>query len=273
MAEEQPELFGAARTALQDAQPVNKILQRLLAGLIPIRARAVDLSVIEVDGIEYVVRNDAISDLHVHRRPLEVVGVTEHIGYWKDIRRVLFSSARVTMLCRVARDRLHATWTPVKLADLFRDVVPTLVDQINEASRTGLGGMKVLAPQGNEQDPLEDALNLYKQKLARKAELSLGVAEEAEVALSVRAAEIDPTSLSGQRRAFTAVRAVVEGRAGKPILDPDEDLVARREARSAVGLPLFPGLERAPANHNRNPDPGERRDDRLLDVEVVAIFW
>lgn len=274
MAEEYPELFGTARAAMQDAQPVNKILQRLLAGLIPIRARAINLSVVQVGGVEYVVHNDAISGLDVDRRPLEVVGVTEHIGYWKDIRRVLFSSARVTMLCRVARDGLHASWTPVKLADVFRDVVPTLVDQINEASRTGMGSLALARPQDRQQEALGEALNLYKRKLAGTAGIELGVVEEAEIALAVRAAEIDVSSLSGQRRAFAAVRGVIEGKAGDTILDPDGDLVARREARAAAGLPLFPRLEdMTNSNSPQQPNSTPREDDRLLDVEVVAIYW
>ncbi|MCO7221512.1 hypothetical protein [Klenkia sp. PcliD-1-E] len=274
MVEEYPEVFDtAARAGLRDAEPVNRILQRLLAGLIPIRAKATSLSVIEVDGQEYVVHNDAVAGLEVERRPLEVVGVTEHIGYWKDIRRVLFSSAPVTMLCRVARDGLHQTWTPVKLADVFREAVPTLVDQINEASRTGVGSLGVISGQNAQQELVVRALDFYKEKLLAAAAIELGTAEEVEIAHIARAAGPEASSISGQRRAYAAVREVIERRTGHSVLDPDADLAARQEARVAVGLPLFPGLAATPVLPVRASDPDVRRGDRLLDVEVIAIYW
>lgn len=116
---------------LNDARPMNKVLERLLAGLIPIRAEAVDFEVLVVNGEEYIVYKEAAKEWDGDRRPLVIVGVTEHIAYWKDIRRVLFSDADCRLLCRASRAGLHRSWTPVKLADLFRHVAPDLVDQIN----------------------------------------------------------------------------------------------------------------------------------------------
>jgi hypothetical protein len=274
MADEYPGMLDeAGRRQLRAVEPINKILQHLLAGLIPIRATATNLFVVEVDGADYVVHKDAVSGLGVKARPLEVVGVTEHISYWKDIRRVLFSSAKVTMLCRVARDGIHKTWTPVKLADLFREVVPTLVDQINEASRNGISGLGTTAPQNAGLNTFHLALQSYMEELAAAASIELGDAERAELALVVNRFGSGAPSASAQRRAFTAIRASVQQEAGKPPLDPDADLVARQRARDFAGLPLFPELSENAGVTRRRSDTGSKPDDRLLDVEVVAIYW
>jgi len=100
MAEDYPEMFGVgdALASLEQAKPVNKILQRLLAGLVPIRALALEYTVVEIGGVEYVVHKELTEGLDLPSRPLEIVGVTEHEAYWKDLRRVLFSEAEFIAL-------------------------------------------------------------------------------------------------------------------------------------------------------------------------------
>lgn len=99
MADEYPDMFSASNSldALREVRPINKILQRLLAGLIPIRAEAVDYSVVVLDGAEHVVHRALIEGLDLEARPLQIVGVTEHLAYWRDIRRVLFSEAEFVL--------------------------------------------------------------------------------------------------------------------------------------------------------------------------------
>ncbi len=278
MADESPAIFGQAGTSgqsmLSEALPVNKVLQRLLAGLIPIRAKAVHYSVVAVGASEYVVHNDAIADLEVERHPLEVVGVTEHLGYWKDIRRVLFSSGKFTMLCRVSRDGLQKTWTPVKLADLFGEVAPSLVDQINGASRAGLNGMSAAATDDAHSEAFGRALSIYKDKLLYASGSALSATAEAELFVSIADMKAGATSPSRQRQAFAKVKDVVDATVGGPVIDDDANLRARQEARNEAGLSLFPTLEEQTlANHPHVPGSSDGDDERLLDVEVVAIYW
>jgi hypothetical protein len=274
MSEEYPEMFDTSgRTTLAAAGPVNKVLHRFLAGLIPIRARAVNLSVVEIGGLDYVVHNALLSGLTVEARPLEVVGVTEHLGYWKDIRRVLFSSARVTMLCRVARDGLHQSWTPIKLADLFRDVAPDLVAQLDAASRSGVAPQMAATSARSPHSQLDEALRSYQERLEESSGAPLDAAETAslEEALSELPQDESPST---QRRAFALVRQRVEKKAGSTLLDAQADLVARQEARDSAGLTLFPAFGSTGRPDNKaESQPRRNEDDRLLDVEVVAIYW
>jgi hypothetical protein len=278
MAEEYPAMFDQAGVAgqamLRETQPVNKILQRLLAGLIPIRARAVHYSVVTVGEGEYIVHNDAIADLDVERRPLEVVGVTEHLGYWKDIRRVLFSAGKFTMLCRVSRDGLHKTWTPVKLADLFREVAPTLVDQINEASRAGVSGMGASATEDTHDEVLARALHAYKDKLLVASGSNLDTSVEVELVTTIAELAVESASPSKQRQAFAKIGELINTAVGESSVRGEADLHARQEAREETGLSLFPSLEVQPSTpRSRVSTSHDEKDERLLDVEVVAIYW
>jgi hypothetical protein len=112
MSDEYPEMLGSESTngIMAQARPINRVLQRMLAGLIPLKARAVNLVVIKADGAEYVVDRHALKGLEIDSFPLYVVGVTEHLSYWRDVRRVLFGGAKFTVLGRVARDGLHDSW-------------------------------------------------------------------------------------------------------------------------------------------------------------------
>ncbi|QCQ91771.1 hypothetical protein E7742_11380 [Rhodococcus sp. SGAir0479] len=274
MAKESGELFGSAGQAmLREVGPMNQFIERLLAGLIPIRAKATSLSVIEVDGQEYIVDNRIIDQIDVVRRPLEVVGVTEHIGYWKDIRRVLFSSSRVKVLCRVARDGIHHRWTPVKLAHLFNDVSPELADQINEAGRTGISGLR---DSGASADigVLQQALRFYRQELEKVADVELDGKDRDELDVELQGLSSDGSTSSVQRQAFATVYRAVAAKSGKEeLLNPDADLAARNFARASAGLSLSPAFGSRVEIATHETERSSEADSRLLDVEFVAIYW
>ncbi|MBD8078209.1 DUF6414 family protein [Cellulosimicrobium arenosum] len=276
MAAEYPQMAGPAGLAMLDEiEPVKKVLDRLLAGLIPIRATACNYVVATVDGHEYVVRSSTASELGVPVRPLEIVGVTEHIGYWKDIRRVLFSSGQFKLLCRVARPGLHETWTPVKVAHLFGDVAPSLVEQIDTLSKAGTTGLDGLAS-GHSHPALVRALAAYADQIASMTNQGLRPSAAVEL-IEIAARASDEASPSAQRQAFAAVRELIV--AGNPdsAPTPEQDLDARRIARQLAGLPVLPGgsiVATADSTPEHVADaPADTDVAKLIDVEVVAIYW
>ena len=276
MAAEYPQMAGPAGLAMLDEiEPVKKVLDRLLAGLIPIRATACNYVVATVDGHEYVVRSSTASELGVPVRPLEVVGVTEHIGYWKDIRRVLFSSGQFKLLCRVSRPGLHETWTPVKVAHLFGDVAPSLVEQIDTLSKAGTTGLDGLAS-GQSHLALVRALAAYADQIASMTNQDLRPTAAVEL-IEIAAQTSDEASPSAQRQAFAAVRELLV--AGNPdnAPTPEQDLDARRIARQLAGLPVLPGGS-VVATADSTPEhvavtPTDTDVAKLIDVEIVAIYW
>jgi hypothetical protein len=273
MADDYPGMFAASGSlaVIEEVQPVNKILQRLLAGLIPIRAVAVDYVVVEVNGAEYVVHRDSVQRLALTSRPLAIVGVTDHLAYWKDIRRVLFSGTDFTMLCRISRSELQDTWTPVKLADLFRDVVPNLVGQINAAGLVPFGASTVAASNQADQQ-LAEALRSYRDLVLEHAGSELSDDSAQAIDVLIGKLRIRSQTASEQRSAFAvllnALREHVE-----IVLKPNKDARFRDFARMSSGLPLFPAKGLAAQPVPTAPSRVDSEAPRLLDVEVIAIYW
>lgn len=260
---------------LKEVGPIHKLLEKLLAGLIPVRAEALDYVVATVQGEEYLVHEAVARKLALDHAPLVVVGVTEHLAYWKDIRRVLFSEAEFTIMCRVARSELQSTWTPVKLADLFRKTIPDLMTQIETASRFSLmpntgNRSSAVVPASN---PMVSALSKYADALA--AEIGFVPTQDQGQAIAAEIASTAPqaSTSSGQRAAFARMRDTIAGWTSVNI-EPDKDLELRDTARAESGLPNFPiGDEGTRSEPQRLPLVPSERAERLLDVEVVAIYW
>ncbi|HBV09062.1 hypothetical protein ACFO7V_09885 [Glutamicibacter bergerei] len=276
MADEYPAMFSSQGTLgfLRESEPIMKVLDRFLTGLIPIRATAVNYVVAIIDGTEFVVHKDAVATLELETQPLFVTGVMEHLGFWKDIRRVLFSDARFTILSRVARDGLHDKWTPVKLADLFSEVAPDFVDRINAIrSPTADSGESVTTQVQNL--ALAKALTHYALAISpNDASWSSGQLQEF-VALAAQLST-GATDAVAQREAFDLVREQVMTQLGTKMPSPDDDLKARQDARSATHLELLPQSQviLAPASA---PSPAATEQDgisgRIIDTEVIAIYW
>lgn len=133
---ENTELFGI--TEFDDfiqIDAIQRVLDKLLVGLIPVRGRSVDFDVVTMNAQQYLVHRKVLDRLpdneQLERRPLYLVAVTEEARYWRDIRRVLFSGDSYRVLARISRNGVHDTWTPVKLADVLRDVSPDLGTQLD----------------------------------------------------------------------------------------------------------------------------------------------
>lgn len=274
MAEDYPDMFAAngGLATLQEVQPINKILKRLLAGLVPIRAVAVDYVVVEIDEVQYIAHKNLIEGLGLKNRPLEIVGVTEQEAYWKDLRRVLFSEAAFTVFARISHSGLQDSWTPVKLADLFADVAPDLVEQINAAGRVPFGSA---SSQPNESAPdakLAAALSHYADSLLRQIGKSLESDQKKAVAQCIGELKTRSATVSDQTSAFSLLtKHVLEVVGGE--IDSARALELRTAAREALGLSLFPTASSLSQVTPATPKAKRGDEPLLLDVEFVAIYW
>lgn len=274
MAEDYPEMFAAegGLATLQEVQPINKILKRLLAGLVPIRAVAIDYVVVEIDEVQYVAHRDLIEGLELRNRPLVIVGVTEQEAYWKDLRRVLFSEAEFTVFARISHSGLKDSWTPVKLADLFTDVAPDLVEQINAAGRVPFGSASSKPNDSVPDAQLAAALSFYVDSLLREVGKSLESDQKEAVARSIAELKTRSATVSDQTSAFSLLtKSVLEMVGGE--VDSAPALELRTAAREAVGLSLFPAAGSLSQATLIPPNPLGDDAPRLLDVEFVAIYW
>lgn len=252
-----------------------RILERLLAGLVPVRARAVDYRVVQAEEGAFLVHRAVVDQLTEHAdfesAPLTIVGVAEETLFWKDIRRVLFSNARYRILSRIARSGIQESWTPVKLAHVLADVSPELGDCLEMLNRS----FNELSAQDDSEGAADStgmtaALQSYATEVAKE----LGVQLPADFAVESLYASGLPQlseSVSELREAFAPVTRYFESKAGEKI-DPNVRAQLRKSALSKAGL-----------NYDdtalTNPTPqvlefaGTPSAHRYLDVEFIAIYW
>ncbi|MDQ1229671.1 hypothetical protein QE379_001097 [Sphingomonas sp. SORGH_AS 879] len=278
MFDESPALFieNVKFSDLYNAKNANKIINRLLAGLVPIDGIASGYSVV-IDGTdEYIVKNMVVDHLGLDSIPLKVVGVTEHSAYWKDIRRVLFANNEFTVLCRLSKAGLQTEWNPIKAADIFRDFVPDLAAQIEESSKMA---MMASSENASKQSPdpshsqLIFAIGKYKDILL--SEIDDKITDVVLESIDERISQIVfyPDTAEGQRLAFAQVKALIEELTGQNV-SPQIDFDARERSRKAMKLPFFPDISVSKAKEVTTiPVLLEPKKSRMLDVEVVAIYW
>lgn len=275
IADDTPEMFNESGALQQLATftPINRMLQRFLAGLVPIRCEALEHGVVEIEGTEYVVRLDSLGDLALSTRPLEIVGVTEHLAYWKDLRRVLFSDAEFVILGRVARSGLQDSWTAIKLGDLFRVIAPNFDEQIATASQIPFGGANSRVSVNVNEMALRHALYVYRDQLLEFSATSISPEQDTLLMNEIERLLPRASSATGQRSAFQVIHDMLTANTSIK-LDPARDSAMRDKSREISGLPLFPAMSNSTVTLGGD-QVGQTNDEapRLLDVEVVAIYW
>jgi len=125
---------GFGTTAMDQILATNRILERLMVGLVPLLSRSTEYEIVELDGRELLVHRYLTSQLGgspgVIVRPFYIAGVTESNLYWKDVRRILFSQAEFNALCRIDNPTVREKWTSVKLVELMRGTMPDVAREI-----------------------------------------------------------------------------------------------------------------------------------------------
>lgn len=271
LAQDFPELLDqpGAQEGFGLLVPGNRFLQRFLAGLVPVRARATSHGVVSVGGTDYVVPLEHANAAGLATRPFFVVGVTEQSSYWRDVRRVLFSGSQFTMLCRVGRDGLASKWEPVKLAEVLKEVLPTFPDLIADVGRTGLAMPQ--APQAVTPSPTLRAIECFiaaVEEAAPPGLTSAGIASARDLLTGTKfpAAE----TVAAQNEAFRLVIDVLSQNGCT--WSGDEWAAVQSAARESAGMVLFDQPQQEP----NSPTEAERdggSDELLLDTEVIAIYW
>lgn len=276
--EESPELVGLAdREGVLQGMTASRVLERLLAGLVPLRGRAIDYRRMTVAGKDWLVHEEVLAQLpetnELSLQPVHVVGVAEEDLFWKDIRRVAFSHSRFVVMCRVNRDGLQATWTPVKLVQVLEEFLPDLARQLDQASRGLLTAMAesdaLDADSELRERHMRAALVEYAGALAAHHGHSVGEADLSEAELPTREQCSDSESLEARRAAFRAVSEHLQKRYG---IARDPLVEAQFRAAALLDNGLGAGALGQSSRSGAAPPPAEP-SECYLDAEFVAIYW
>ena len=275
MLQDSPELVRSQDLAgLAEAGSVNRVLEKLLVGLVPIRGRLVDYKTVTLKGRERLVHRrllDVIdNDEELSTHPVYVVGVAEQGLFWKDIRRVIFSKSRYRVMCRLSKPGLQNSWTPVKLAQVLGAVIPDFERQMNTALHTAVerirqsGSGETIKDQRFER--MKKTLLAYGRATASRHGGDIPKVDERLLEMVDRH-RFAVETVDERRRAFKAVDEMLSQECGIKS-DPDEAVQRRWSAQLEGGLLDDSSQLTAPS-----PTVHEAHDDRFLDSEFVALYW
>lgn len=273
--DQNPEFFPAGLEGIAAGETMNRIIAQLMFGLVPLRCRVLDYQALEIEETEFLVHRSLLSDRELpsgaQLRDVHLVGVAEEGLFWKDLRRVLFSRSRFTVMCRLGKDGLQPTWSPVKLIDVFKKVIPSMGVQLEEMIGGMISGFQSGAAQALEEPSVDEKMQAGMEHYARlyAAEFRQEPLSPVELAtLGGPAAGIDYGELEHRRSALEQLTLRL-----REIFDSDEDreLEARlrHEAMETVGF----GLGGADETPILEASPPVSAAERFLDVEFVAIYW
>lgn len=265
-----------AKSEFENATEVNRLLEKLMAGLIPVRCRVVDYSVVVIGGKECLIHRRMIEQISREQQPsmmpVYLVGVTEQELFWKDIRRVLFSEARFHVLGRLSGAGVSKSWTSVKLVDVLGEVIPSLADDINQFSSGALATVR----RENKADSVSDepqsrVLENYAKLLASHYGLDLDDVARSQIRAIASETTDSVMSHADGREPFHAVDTLVTDR-----LESDIDrtvasnlrVQARDQAEDMVQSSATTAVEGSSEKTTRNLD-----SERYIDTEIIAIYW
>jgi hypothetical protein len=273
--DQNPEFFPAGLESIAAGETMNRIIAQLMVGLVPLRCRLLDYQALEVEETEFLVHRSLLSGRELpsgaQLRDVYLVGVAEEGLFWKDLRRVLFSRSRFTVMCRLGKAGLQSTWSPVKLIDVFKTVIPFIGAQLEEMIGGMISGFQSGAAQALEQPAVHEKMQAGMEHYARlyTAEFRQEPLSPVESAALVGpAASIDYGQLEHRRSALGELTLQLREILGS---DEDRELEARlrNEAMDTAGFGLG-GTDETPIPE---APPAVSAAERFLDVEFVAIYW
>jgi len=261
-------------STLNDINEANLLLEQLMSGLIPIKCRLVDYVMVTTNSQTYLLHIDAWEKLPKSSRPkatqVYLTGVLEQELFWKDIRRVLFSKARVKTLCRLNYDGIQESWVPVKLVNILEEVAPDLA-----ANMATLGDLTMDAMAQGYTNSAPDnqiftkVLSTYGQLLADGSKIKLTEEDMVIISSFAQYYAKEMSSTLSSRKAFNAVTNYLSGQHdGKIVNDPETLLEMREKARQEANLE---GLMQQ--NNHVDKENSVATENAHIDAEVIAIYW
>ena len=287
MMEDNEQLFEASDTSqVPQMRSVVRLLESLLVGLVPIRGRLVDYDWTRIADHEVLVNRTLLCQMPQDTRPKSypafLVGVAHRDLFWKDIRRVLFSQAKYTLFCRLATSGLVDRWTPVKLADVFASIAPDFYELIQVLGDELISGFR----QGVRSATKNEAQKILLTELTQSVEHGGQVLKSyAETLAAHHSRPLAPDVIDSLTRGVPHAENWLDSVDGyRPVFDKltsgiDEVLGVETPREVVHDLRLL-AVKQTALKDTLELDGltvsgqlPERRCERFLDSELIAIYW
>lgn len=270
--QDDPTMYGVADvTQLAQVRLMSRMLDKVLAGLVPVRGRALNFVAVDIDDEEWLLHVDLVKQVDTPPTiPVFIVGVAQQALFWKDVRRVLFSGSEYRVLARLNRSGLQKAWTPVKLVDVLSTVVPDFADVMDTFNRDVLSTMSgaVAAQQNAAEDLRVRSTSLaYAAMLAEREGIAISEDDLQKAGVLAAGAAGGPLGVREWRELLAPVTRLIETRTGRSV---DRQVAAdyRTAAVAQAGL-----LEAAAPLTESAVGGGRKAPERFLDSEIVAVYW
>lgn len=264
---------------ISSIKSIDKVLEKILVGLIPIRGLSVDYRILTIDNKEWVVHQKCLAQLNdnVPSMPLYVVGVTEQKLFWKDIRRLLFAKSRYNALCRLSLDGITNTWSPMKIVNLIDSVVPGLTEEMHLSQPDKLA--KMIQPNKAEakidfdeayqvdQSQMKRALQIYSDLVASEYNITLTELNHEHLESLSEENSLLFSTVDVRRPAFNIVlNYLSEHYTFKPDLEVTSAMRNEAIRKAKIeNLPKESSFQNFPIS--------SIEEERFLDTEFIAIYW
>lgn len=273
------DVFGSVPAGqAREAYAIGQVLERLLAGLVPLKGRIVDYESMNLGDKEILVHQSIKDQLELSCsdsfRPVYVTGVADRGLFWKDTRQILFSGARYSVLCRLASEGLMDDWQPVKVSDMFEGIVAEfkeVIGNFSEVARDTMEGQaRVDGIAQNRGD--KPGIELVKKYVSLLEEF-----HQKKVSSDTKenkvAAIVPPgnwlSSVVERRAVFDEVTNLVEKELGSET--PGEvRLSLRQDALSSIDMEVTSSSNTFAQGSDSTTG---AHSDRFLDTEIVAVYW
>ncbi|MFG2038132.1 hypothetical protein [Dactylosporangium sp. NPDC048998] len=270
---------GIDENSLRELSSTNAILEKLMAGLVPLKCRIVDYLAIATPQGETLIHRSAYEILASQKdnpaHNVFLVGVVERSSFWKDIRRVLFSGSHFRVLCRLNDDGVTREWTAVKLAHMFSEVAPTFRQAVEQFSLDATRSFPELEEAAvPEMPPAAMALIRFGQLLADRAGIDLNDEVMQKMASVAVLSSTQTVSVDRRRAEFAQISNIVlsdENELNEGRVPAEELSRLRMQAMEEYGL--LPGQEPTTRATAPLPTAPQREEERYIDAEIVAIYW
>lgn len=252
-------------SGIQAAMDAGEFLAELMDDLVPIEGRSTTHEIVtDPDGNVWVADIAALNSIWVGpvaTESLRVVGVAEARLFWKDTRRILHAEAEFDVLGRISRTGLQDEWTPVKMIDTFRRVIPSAANGLLAAVDELKSVTDETPPAVEPTAVLVVAGTKFNRYLADHHGVeAIGLSPETLTAL------LDDVTVEGGLAALNGVANEFYANHGD--LDRDEDKIGVLRQDAWRGAQVFKSVP-TDAGTARPPEP----DAPVLELEFIAMYW
>ncbi len=209
-------------------------------------------------------------------RPTFIVGVAQQDLFWKDIRQVLFSRARHTTFCRLETKGVADRWNPVKVADVLAGIIPRFDEMMNEFNEQ-VGVAMNQAPDASPlvsrpaSHPSTDVKRTYVELLSDHHGHTLTPDVLNELTSTTIPDNDWLRSVDSRRPVFNELTQRVDEALGSET-SREVAYQLRSAAVEKVGIEGLPAVQTESKGEGESA-PGRNREERVLEAEIIAIYW